>query len=862
MWTWLNALPRRPARGCRLRGAEPGRTRVMLETLEERALPTVTIVRNSAPVGSPITGPAAIQQAVNAAQPGDTILVRADETYTGFTVPAAQTGLTVQKDPNDPAGTALPVVYPATSAPNPGGAGALATGASSVVLVQANNLTLKNLLIEGNNPNLTSGVVVGGQDIDARNGIITDYITVATPITGLTVTGVTVQDVFLRGIEAGTTGGTFTITNNTVRNVLGQAGNSVGIINFDGSGTIQGNTVSNCTVGIATQGSSAPGTTIRANTISGPVEEGVLVVPSDAPAAGTADLVDGNTIQSGAASDTEGIVDYIPAGASTISNNTITGIAVGISVYGGVSGNAVQVTGNTVNNQDIGSSAGVFVTSDQNGTSLGTPNVTVSGGAVRNTTWGVYANAAAANVTVSGLTVDNSSSVTTNTAGVLSNLAPVTVGPGNVFKAVTVGYFLYGSSAAVANRTVGNTAFTGQTDYVVLTNGAMAGQTLDATGASFDGVTGSAATLTQAFAIANKLFDGLSDGASGLVRVRAGQIYVTPNSNSIMRGVALAASGDTVHIASGTYAGDLTTMATTGPNKVLTLAPSGIVTVQGNLTLTPQTTLAASLSSSPNDRLAASASVNLGGAALAATADPAFNPAIGTAITVVDNPSAGATTGTFAGLAEGATVTVNGQAYTVSYTGGTGNDVTLTRLAAAAPAVQSAVVNAGEAQRSVVRSLTVTFTTHVTFAGSPAAAFSLANTTTGSAVTLNAAVNDMGSSTVVTLTFSGTQTVPGAPAGVNPTLIDGNYTLMVLANQVSAGGQAMASSFTFNFYRFFGDVNGDRMVDALDLFQLAGSYGKSSGQAGFIAAFDNNGDGVVDALDLFAFAANFGKRLP
>ncbi len=177
------------------------------------------------------------------------------------------------------------------------------------------------------------------------------------------------------------------------------------------------------------------------------------------------------------------------------------------------------------------------------------------------------------------------------------------------------------------------------------------------------------------------------------------------------------------------------------------------------------------------------------------------------------------------------------------------------------PAVYAVTVNAGEAQRSVARSLTVTFTGHVTFAGSPAAAFSLTRAG-GGAVGLSAAVNDTGSSTVVTLTFSGSQTIPGTLAGVNPTLIDGNYTLTVLANQVTASGRPLASNVNFSFFRFFGDANGDGKVDALDLFQLAGTYGKSSGQTGFDPTFDNNGDGAVDALDLFAFAGNFGKTLP
>jgi List-Bact-rpt repeat protein len=56
----------------------------------------------------------------------------------------------------------------------------------------------------------------------------------------------------------------------------------------------------------------------------------------------------------------------------------------------------------------------------------------------------------------------------------------------------------------------------------------------------------------------------------------------------------------------------------------------------------------------------------------------AGNPAVGTVFTLLDKASAGAITGTFSGLAEGATVTVGAVGMGISYIGGNGNDVTLT----------------------------------------------------------------------------------------------------------------------------------------------------------------------------------------
>ena len=58
-----------------------------------------------------------------------------------------------------------------------------------------------------------------------------------------------------------------------------------------------------------------------------------------------------------------------------------------------------------------------------------------------------------------------------------------------------------------------------------------------------------------------------------------------------------------------------------------------------------------------------------------------FNPTlIGTKYTIINNDGSDAVVGTFAGLAEGATVSNNNYSYRISYVGGDGNDVTLTAL--------------------------------------------------------------------------------------------------------------------------------------------------------------------------------------
>lgn len=96
-------------------------------------------------------------------------------------------------------------------------------------------------------------------------------------------------------------------------------------------------------------------------------------------------------------------------------------------------------------------------------------------------------------------------------------------------------------------------------------------------------------------------------------------------------------------ILSGTYAFELGgTTACSGYDQIVV---TGIVTAGGNLSI-----------SLYND----------------------FKPTAGQTYTIINNDGSDAVVGTFTGLAEGATMTVNGYVFRVSYVGGDGNDITLT----------------------------------------------------------------------------------------------------------------------------------------------------------------------------------------
>src|SRR5205085_4966087 len=164
---------------------------------------------------------------------------------------------------------------------------------------------------------------------------------------------------------------------------------------------------------------------------------------------------------------------------------------------------------------------------------------------------------------------------------------------------------------------------------------------------------------------------------TGLVTWITGNIYVSQDSGNIQRGIDAANSGDTIHVQTGSYTGNVSTAG-----KSLSLAAGtspGQVTINGNLTLDSNDTLPIEINgtnaATQYDNFIVNGTVTLGGATLSLSGT--HTPAAGQTFKIVDNDAADAVTGTFNGLSEGDTVTFNGVQMRVSYAGD-GNDVTLT----------------------------------------------------------------------------------------------------------------------------------------------------------------------------------------
>ena len=70
------------------------------------------------------------------------------------------------------------------------------------------------------------------------------------------------------------------------------------------------------------------------------------------------------------------------------------------------------------------------------------------------------------------------------------------------------------------------------------------------------------------------------------------------------------------------------------------------------------------------------------------------------------------------------------------------------------------------------------------------------------------------------------------------------------------GGDSVTS-----FYRLYGDVNGDRVVNLVDMTAFRGTFGTAAGGPGFLDYLDSDGDGVMSLIDLTVFRNHFGMIL-
>ena len=175
-----------------------------------------------------------------------------------------------------------------------------------------------------------------------------------------------------------------------------------------------------------------------------------------------------------------------------------------------------------------------------------------------------------------------------------------------------------------------------------------------------------------------------------------------------------------------------------------------------------------------------------------------------------------------------------------------------TTVSAAPALVGSPVVNGDSpnglsgVQRSMVQDVVYTFSSPVTIPNA-AAAFTVtaAGPNPGTAPASLSAAAVAGS--------NGTQwevTLTGGAAGALGSIANGEYNIAVNASGVFSaadGTTPLAAGRTDQFYRLYGDINGDEVVNGTDNFQFKKAL------TTYNPAFDVNGDGFVNGTDNFQF---------
>ncbi|QEG23529.1 M4 family metallopeptidase [Mariniblastus fucicola] len=170
--------------------------------------------------------------------------------------------------------------------------------------------------------------------------------------------------------------------------------------------------------------------------------------------------------------------------------------------------------------------------------------------------------------------------------------------------------------------------------------------------------------------------------------------------------------------------------------------------------------------------------------------------------------------------------------------------------------VTDLVIGDGTDSRSVIDQLTLSFDGVVDLQTD---ALTLTHRDTLQTVDLDWTIDNSSGVSNVTVTFSGALVETGG------SLVDGNYELTV--NGSLLGGSVPGSDYTFgdqesdNFYRFYGDADGNRNVNVFDLLGFRQTYQLSDGSLGFDERFDSNGDGTVNIFDLLKFRQNYGESL-
>lgn len=180
------------------------------------------------------------------------------------------------------------------------------------------------------------------------------------------------------------------------------------------------------------------------------------------------------------------------------------------------------------------------------------------------------------------------------------------------------------------------------------------------------------------------------------------------------------------------------------------------------------------------------------------------------------------------------------------------------------PVITDIVFDAEDNQRSSLDSLSLVFEGEIEFGEG---AFSLIQRSTAIAETfVPVAIN-------VNESFDGTETTATIQfdshvRNSENALVDGNYQLTLVADLVTRQGVPLGEDFVFGdveedgFFARYGDSNGDRVVNVVDLLAFRNTFNAFTGDANYNIDLDFDGGGLVNVIDLLQFRDRFGTTLP
>ena len=178
------------------------------------------------------------------------------------------------------------------------------------------------------------------------------------------------------------------------------------------------------------------------------------------------------------------------------------------------------------------------------------------------------------------------------------------------------------------------------------------------------------------------------------------------------------------------------------------------------------------------------------------------------------------------------------------------------------------VFDSSSEQMSSIRQISVSFPELVTI---DSGAFSFMHRGSGNSVGYNMSQSDATGKTVVTFSFVGAGVTHGS-------LDDGNYQMSIDGGKVQSnasgsfldgdsdgtegGTLVFGDQESDGFFRLFGDSDGDRDVDNVDLARFLNTYRESSDSSDYNESMDYDLDGDVDNVDLANYLQRYYTSLP